>query len=129
MDYNILIIEDAYLESVILSQNLLNKGFNIVHLFKPEILFEEYDISRYDIIITDISLVDSIDGYEVCRRITQLNSGIPIIVRSVNMYLKEEVEKAFINGASDVIAKGHKMQELFDMIEKWGKISRERLNE
>ncbi|MDT0555018.1 response regulator [Patiriisocius hiemis] len=111
-----MIIEDAYLESLILAQQLDRFGFNIVHLFKPEILFEEYDISRYDLILTDVSLVDSMDGYEVCRRIRQMNLNIPIIVRSFSMEFKSEIEKAYFYGATSTISKGAKIDELVIII-------------
>jgi len=118
MSYNVLIIEDAYLESLVFAQQLDKVGFHIVHLFKPEILFEEYDITLFDIIITDISLVDSIDGYEVCRRIKQMQLGIPIIVRSFSMEFQEEIDKAYLYGASSTISKGAKIEELVEMIDR-----------
>ena len=79
---------------------------------------ESAEIHRPDLILLDLVLPD-VDGYTVCKTLkkhSEMNK-IPIIIMSAKNQ-KEDLSKAFENGADDYIIKPFQPNQLIEIIKK-----------
>jgi CheY-like chemotaxis protein len=81
------------------------------------ILFEQND---YDLVLTDIQM-PGLDGMQVTSKIRTMKTTkrvTPIVAMTANADL-EEVERFYVIGINDVLAKPFNKAELLNCIEKW----------
>ena len=106
----VLIVDDEKNIVDILSFNLKKEGYEITIAYDGEAALGEYSKKRPDLILLDVML-PYIDGFEVCRRIREIDNTTPIIMLTAR---EEETDKVLglELGADDYITKPFSVREL-----------------
>ena len=91
-----------------LIENILKKDHIVQSINEPLKIFE-LDLQNYDIILLDI-MMESIDGFEICKRIREF-VDIPIIFLTAKV-MEEDIVKGLSIGADDYITKPFSINEL-----------------
>lgn len=101
----ILVVEDTDSNFQLIRVTLLPTGAEVDRAeFGEEALYKlSEDSKKYDLIIMDIKL-PGMDGYEVTRKLRQVNNKIPIIANTAFAMIGEE-EKALEAGCNAYISK------------------------
>ena len=110
MNKTVLIVDDEKNIVDILSFNLKKEGFEIVTAYDGEAALEQYSLYRPSLILLDVML-PLLDGFDVCRRIREVDNTTPIIMLTAR---EEETDKVFglDIGADDYITKPFSLREL-----------------
>jgi two-component system alkaline phosphatase synthesis response regulator PhoP len=103
----ILIVEDDKFLRELISQKLLQEGYDISEAVDGEKGAEAVKKEKPDLVLLDL-ILPGIDGFEVLARIKadSLTSEIPVIILS-NLGQKDDIEKGLKNGAADYLIKAH----------------------
>ncbi len=121
---NILVIDDSYINLIILSKILTNYGYKVRSALDANIAISSVQANLPDLILLDIMMND-IDGYEVCKRlkVDEYSCNIPIIFISA---LDEPLDKvtAFKVGGADYISKPFQAEEIIARVENQLRIQR-----
>ena len=106
----ILVVDDEKSIVDILSFNLTKEGYEVVTAYNGEAALERYGERRPDLILLDVML-PKLDGFEVCRRIRDIDKVTPIIMLTAR---EEETDKVLglELGADDYITKPFSVREL-----------------
>ncbi|MCL2409866.1 MAG: response regulator transcription factor [Oscillospiraceae bacterium] len=106
----VLIVDDEKNIVDILSFNLKKEGYEITIAYDGEAALGEYTKKRPDLILLDVML-PYIDGFEVCRKIREVDIITPIIMLTAR---EEETDKVLglELGADDYITKPFSVREL-----------------
>jgi two-component system response regulator VicR len=106
----VLIVDDEKNIVDILSFNLKKEGYEITVAYDGEAALGEYSKKRPDLILLDVML-PYVDGFEVCRKIREVDNITPIIMLTAR---EEETDKVFglELGADDYITKPFSVREL-----------------
>lgn len=107
MAKKILVIEDDKFLRELISQKLLNEGYDIAEAVDGEKGIESVKSEKPDLILLDL-ILPGIDGFEVLARIKSDPeiSNVPVIVLS-NLGQKDDIEKGLNMGAVDYLIKAH----------------------
>ncbi|MDR0491820.1 MAG: response regulator transcription factor, partial [Oscillospiraceae bacterium] len=110
MGKTVLVVDDEKNIVDILSFNLKKEGYEIIAAFDGESALAEYSKSRPSLILLDVML-PVLDGFEVCRRIREIDKMTPIIMLTAR---EEETDKVLglELGADDYITKPFSVREL-----------------
>ncbi len=110
MSKTILIVEDETNIVDILSFNLEREGYDTIEAYDGETGLQLAREQDPDLILLDLML-PKLDGFEVCRRLRQEGSAIPILMLTAR---KEEADKVLglELGADDYITKPFAIREL-----------------
>ena len=106
----VLIVDDEKNIVDILSFNLKNEGFEIITAYDGEAAIAQHLRNRPNLILLDVML-PKLDGFEVCRRIREIDKTTPIIMLTAR---EEETAKVMglDIGADDYITKPFSLREL-----------------
>ncbi len=119
MPYTILYIEDNPDNRLLVKRALEARGYIFVGAANGVEGLELTSSRQPDIILLDINLPD-IDGYEVARRIRNINTAytayVPIIAVTANA-LKGDAEKALAAGCNVYMSKPINIRELWARVE------------
>jgi PAS domain S-box-containing protein len=114
---SILIVDDTPHNLRVLSQMLLNHGYQVRVVTSGKQALASIDIKIPDLILLDV-IMPHMDGYEVCERLkaNPQTRNIPVIFISA---LDEPMDKvrAFHIGADDYITKPFKVEEVLARVE------------
>lgn len=110
----ILLVEDEKNMRTLLSSYLQKNGFFVCSFESPISALNELEKNSYDLAILDIGLPE-LDGLELCEKIRQKNSKIPIIMSSARADLGSKI-LSFERGADDYLAKTYEPLELIARI-------------
>lgn len=110
----ILLIEDDEKISNFIKKGLEEEAFIIDTAFDGEEGFYLAQIYTYDLIILDLML-PKLDGIEVCKRVRQINSKIPILMLTAKNKLEDKIN-GFEHGADDYLSKPFFFNELMARI-------------
>lgn len=110
MGSTILIVEDEINIVDILSFNLEREGYNTIEAYDGQTGLQLAQEQNPDLILLDLML-PKMDGFEVCRRLRQEGSAIPILMLTAR---EEEADKVLglELGADDYITKPFAIREL-----------------
>ena len=110
MERKILIIEDEQNIVDILKFNLQKEGFETIEAYDGATGLELALTANTNLILLDVMLTQ-MDGYEVCRKIREEHSQVPIIMLTAR---EEELDKVLglELGADDYMTKPFSMREL-----------------
>jgi len=110
MTKKVLIVDDEKNIVDILSFNLKKEGFEIITAHDGETTIAQFKSMRPDLVLLDVML-PQLDGFEVCRRIREIDRITPIIMLTAR---EEETAKVFglDLGADDYITKPFSVREL-----------------
>lgn len=106
-----MLIEDDADISMLLSEYLLNYGFEVKAFDKPKeaLLHLQENKERYSLLVLDLML-PQMDGFDVCKRVREI-SNIPIIISSARSEMSDKI-LGFDFGADDYLAKPYEPREL-----------------
>jgi DNA-binding response OmpR family regulator len=110
MNPTILYVEDDDALRYVTADNLEREHFTVIQCREGEEALELFDRQKTDICIIDIML-PKINGFDVAKRIRELNSDVPILFLSAKS-LKEDRILGLTLGADDYIVKPFSIEEL-----------------
>ncbi len=115
--FKVLIVEDEEAISELLAMNVKLVGGEPIKAYRGKDGIELFIRELPDIVLLDLMLPD-IDGYEVCRRIRQVNDRVPVIFISAR---SEDFDKlvALELGADDYITKPFNPRLLQAKLKNW----------
>lgn len=109
----ILIIDDDADLSMIISDMLESKGFEVKCAENSEQGFDLLSESSFELILLDINLPDS-SGFDVCRQLREV-SNVPVIFASARTSETDRIT-GFDIGGDDYLPKPYSMKELLSRI-------------
>ena len=114
---DILIVDDTSANLRLLSQMLLDKGYEVRAVTSGARALESVSVSLPDLILLDIKMAE-MDGYEVCRRLKQDEHSceIPVIFISALDDIQDKMS-AFQVGGVDYITKPFQLEEVLARIQ------------
>ncbi len=106
----ILIVDDEPKLVRLVKVNLLASGYEVNMASDGKTTIELLESSNYDLLILDIMLPGSFNGFEVCKRIREF-SDIPIIMLTGRAREQDRIQ-GFDAGADDYLTKPFSVEEL-----------------
>lgn len=110
MNNTILLVEDDSTLSMIISETLQRDGFDVLTACNGEEGLKQFTRHGADLIIADV-MMPRIDGFEMGRRIRQINRNVPLLFLTAKSEIDDIVE-GFELGGNDYLKKPFKMLEL-----------------
>lgn len=116
MNDTVLIIEDEFLIGELVKINLKMRRINCIVATTGQEGIEMFESQNPSLVLLDIRLPDT-DGWEVCKKIKQKNTGSIVIFMTAATQVKDR-EMANQVGADDFIEKPFDICELISMVNK-----------
>lgn len=110
MKDRILLVEDDSTLSMIVSETLQRDGFEVMTAGDGEEGLKQFTRHGADLIIADV-MMPRMDGFEMGRRIRQINRNVPLLFLTAKSEIDDIVE-GFELGGNDYLKKPFKMLEL-----------------
>jgi two-component system KDP operon response regulator KdpE len=110
MDNKILIVDDDPRMVRLVSEVLKAVGFEVLAAVRGESAINMIALERPDLVLLDIRLEHSMDGFEVCQRIREF-SEVPVIMLTAKAQEKDLL-RGFEVGADDYLTKPFSSKEL-----------------
>ncbi|MDE6311862.1 MAG: response regulator transcription factor [Muribaculaceae bacterium] len=110
MNDTILLVEDDSTLSMIISETLKRDGFDVLTAGNGEEGLNQFTRHGADLIIADV-MMPRMDGFEMGRRIRQINRNVPLLFLTAKSEIEDIVE-GFELGGNDYLKKPFKMLEL-----------------
>ncbi len=110
MKDRILLVEDDSTLSMIVSETLQRDGFEVLTAGDGEDGLRKFTRHGADLIIADV-MMPRMDGFEMGRRIRQINRNVPLLFLTAKSEIDDIVE-GFELGGNDYLKKPFKMLEL-----------------
>ncbi|WP_304647984.1 response regulator transcription factor [uncultured Duncaniella sp.] len=110
MKDRILLVEDDSTLSMIVSETLQRDGFEVMTAGDGEDGLRKFTRHGADLIIADV-MMPRMDGFEMGRRIRQINQNVPLLFLTAKSEIEDIVE-GFELGGNDYLKKPFKMLEL-----------------
>ncbi len=110
MKDRILLVEDDSTLSMIVSETLQRDGFEVMTAGDGEDGLRKFTRHGADLIIADV-MMPRMDGFEMGRRIRQINQNVPLLFLTAKSEIDDIVE-GFELGGNDYLKKPFKMLEL-----------------
>jgi DNA-binding response OmpR family regulator len=117
MNDTVLIIEDEFLIGELVKINLRMRGITCDVTITGQEGIDMFESKNHSIVLLDVRLPDT-DGWEVCKKIKQKNSGSIVIFMTAATQVKDR-EMAKQVGADDFIEKPFDICELISMVNKY----------
>jgi two-component system copper resistance phosphate regulon response regulator CusR len=106
----ILLVEDEQKIADALKMGLTEDGYYVEAAYDGNIGWKLFQQHSYDLIILDINL-PGINGYDLCKRIRNKNTEVPIIMLTALSSLNDKIE-GYDAGADDYVIKPFEFREL-----------------
>ncbi|MBC7252177.1 MAG: response regulator transcription factor [Anaerolineae bacterium] len=106
----ILVVDDEPRLLRLVNEVLTAVGYRVVTANNGEAALDTFALEQPDLILLDIHLPHSIDGYEVCRRIREF-SDVPVIMLTAKAR-ESDLLRGFEAGADDYLTKPFSAKEL-----------------
>lgn len=110
MNAKVLLVEDDSSLSMIVSETLQRDGFDVVIAKDGEEGLLRFARTTPDIIVADV-MMPKMDGFEMARKIRQLDTNVPILFLTAKSEI-DDVVKGFELGGNDYLKKPFKILEL-----------------
>lgn len=110
MGDRILLVEDDSTLSMIVSETLQRDGFDVMTAGNGEEGFRMFTRHGADLIVADV-MMPEMDGFEMGRKIRQINRSVPLLFLTAKSGIEDIVE-GFELGGNDYLKKPFKMLEL-----------------
>ena len=115
MKRRILVVEDDASLARVLCDNLVYEGFDVALVADGHNALKEHQRFNPDLVLLDLTL-PGLDGFEVCRRLTQEQSRTGIIVLTARSQKEDKIQGLRL-GADDYITKPFALDELLARID------------
>ncbi len=106
----ILLVEDDANLGFVVKDNLLQRGYEIVHVMDGEAGWTAYSQRKFDLCLLDV-MMPKLDGFNLARRMREEDRDIPILFLTAKSMLEDRLE-AFELGGDDFLTKPFSMDEL-----------------
>jgi len=106
----ILLVEDEPDAARMLAKGLREQSFAVDVAPDGEAALEQAFVNEYDLVLLDVMLPDR-DGFEVCRKLRQSGSEIPILMLTARDAVEDRIE-GLDTGADDYLTKPFDFHEL-----------------
>jgi two-component system, OmpR family, response regulator len=116
MTKRVLIVEDDVGLTRLLRDNLAFEGFDVACAGDGREALDCVDATPFDLVLLDLMLPDSPDGFEVCRSLAQRAARTPIIILTARSQ-KEDKVRGLELGADDYVTKPFAFEELLARVE------------
>lgn len=110
MSDRILLVEDDSTLAMIVSETLQRNGFEVTTAVNGEDGLHKFSLCGADLIVADV-MMPKLDGFEMGRRIRQIDRHVPILFLTARSEIEDIVE-GFELGGNDYLKKPFKMLEL-----------------
>ncbi len=110
MKNKVLLVEDEKSLAMIIADTLTGEGFDVAVAFNGEEGLATFQTDGADVLVIDI-MMPRMDGFELGRRIRQINPNVPFIYLTALSSL-DNIEEGFEIGANDYLKKPFKIREL-----------------
>ena len=110
MNRRILIIEDDPSITLMVRDNLIYEGFQVECIADGGLALKQVRSFAPDLVLLDLML-PGLDGFEICRAISESASRIPVIILSARSQNADKIH-GFDVGADDYITKPFSLDEL-----------------
>ena len=107
---HVLVVEDEPKLAIFIQQGLVEESFVVDVVASGEAALERARLTVYDVVVLDIML-PGIDGFEVCRRVRDAGSDVPILMLSARGLIDDRI-KGLETGADDYLIKPFALTEL-----------------
>jgi len=111
----ILLVEDDTNLAFVVKDNLLDNGYEVVHVTDGEAAINSFKERPFDMVLLDIMLPKQ-DGFSVAEEIRHADKSTPIIFLTAKDF-KEDRIRGFKIGADDYVTKPFVLEELMLRIE------------
>lgn len=111
----ILLVEDDENLAFVIKDNLLDRGYEVLHAADGALAVSRFDEERVDLVLLDIMLPKQ-DGFSVAGHIRQKDRNTPIIFLTAKDF-KDDRLRGFQLGADDYVTKPFILEELIYRIE------------
>lgn len=110
MKEKILLVEDDSTLSMIIAETLQRDGFEVITAVNGEEGLRKFSRHGADLIVSDV-MMPRMDGFEMGRKIRQIDRHVPLLFLTAKSEIKDIVE-GFGVGGNDYLKKPFKMLEL-----------------
>ncbi|MDA3893332.1 MAG: response regulator transcription factor [Salinivirgaceae bacterium] len=107
---SILYVEDDPALAFVTKDNLEQFGYKVMHFDNGQLALNNFAQHEFNLCVLDIML-PKMDGYELAKRIREINTEIPILFLSAKSQTEDKIHGLKI-GADDYITKPFNMEEL-----------------
>ena len=116
MKTKILVVDDEDFQRDLLKKLLSKVGYEVEEAQSPEVALSILDTKEYQVIITDLIMLD-MDGVEFCQRVRETNSKTVIIALTgyVDLY---DIDKLKVAGFDNYLTKPIKVEIIQKAIEE-----------
>lgn len=100
---NVMIVEDDYSLSLLLSEELKGKGFRVTHHYHPQQAFDQALKTPFVAIVVDLMLGDELDGWDLIRMLKddERTANVPIVISSA----LDKTDKSLMNNVQKYLTK------------------------
>ena len=105
----ILLVEDEIHLARGITFNLEQEGFLVSHVESGEEALEKVKVEKFELIILDVML-PGISGFEVCRRVRELDSRVPVLMLTARSDEQDRIA-GLAGGADDYLIKPFNLKE------------------
>ncbi|MEK5446803.1 ATP-binding protein [Paenibacillus sp. FSL R7-0331] len=107
---NVMIVEDDYSLSLLLSEELKGKGFRVTHHYHPQQAFDQALKTPFVAIVVDLMLGEELDGWDLIRMLKndERTEHVPIVISSA----LDKADKNMINNVQKYLTKPYPPNEL-----------------
>lgn len=110
MRYKILVIDDDEKITSMLKRSLAFEGYSVVTARNGHLGIQVFASDEPDLLVLDL-MMPIVDGWEVCRRVREAGSTVPILMLTARDEVQDRV-KGLDSGADDYLLKPFALEEL-----------------
>ena len=80
MSLRVLAVEDSPTQAAVLLDALDSGGFSVTEARSGEDALEALETGTFDVVVSDVVMPGTVDGYELCRRTKETHPELPVIL-------------------------------------------------
>ncbi|MGN7761903.1 ATP-binding protein [Paenibacillus sp. 22594] len=113
---NVMIVEDDYSLSLLLSEELKGKGFRVTHHYHPQKAFDQALKSSFVAIVVDLMLGVELDGWDLIRMLKNdpRTEQVPIVISSA----LDKTDKSMLENVKTYLTKPYPPGELSNTLQE-----------
>jgi PAS domain S-box-containing protein len=112
---NVMIVEDDYSLSLLLSEELKGKGFRVTHHYHPQKAFDQALKTPFVAIVVDLMLGEELDGWDLIRMLKNdpRTENVPIVISSA----LDKEDKSMVDNVQRYLTKPYPPGELSNTLQ------------
>lgn len=115
MTVRILAVEDSPTQAAALHAALESGGYSVTEARSGEIALEALASGTFDVVVSDVVMPGSVDGYELCRRVKAAHPSIPVILLT-SLSDPLDIIRGLEAGADNFLTKPYTPEHLLERI-------------